>query len=593
MKTPLLVLTGLLGASLFAQNLTVTEYGRYTDGREGACEITAYDKASKRLFTTNAASDSIDIIDVVDFANPVYFGGVNVLTYGGGVNSVVNLNNGYFAAAIEANVKQDNGKVVIFDTDGNMVKELTVGALPDMITVTKDGNKLLTANEGEPNDDYTNDPEGSISIIDISGGITNVSQSDVTTLSLTSAPATIEGGLFKPGATKAEDLEPEYIAVNDASTIATVACQENNVFVFVDLTTNTISGYKGLGFKDHSELDQGLDVSNKDNGINIQNWDVKGVYQPDAISSVTIGGSTYWLSANEGDGREYDGYESETRIGDLELDSLAFPNADSLQADSVLGRLKSFTPDMIGDTDGDGDIDELYSYGARSFTIWNEAGELVWDSGDQFEQYFADNHPNFFNCNSGKASKADSRSDDKGPEPESITVGKIGENYYAFIGLERQGGIMIYNITDPQAPVFDSYVHSMNETTGEMVDIAPEGILFLNADDNHTNFDVVISSHEVSGTTTIFKIVDNTFGLNETPSININAYPNPVTDILNITGNFDYTKTYYSVIDMNGKTIQSDILNTNTIDVSKLNNGVYILSITSNNELIYSKEIIK
>ena len=592
MKTSLLVLAGVLGTSLFAQNLTVSEYGRYTDGRDGACEITTYDMASKRLFTTNAASDSIDIIDVSDFQNPVHFGGINVLNYGGGVNSVVNLNNGHFAAAIEADVKQDDGKVVIFDTDGNMVKELTVGALPDMITVTKDGNKILTANEGEPNDDYTNDPEGSISIIDISGGIAGLTQANVTTLSLTSAPATIEGGLFKPGATKAEDLEPEYIAVNDNSTIATVVCQENNVFVFVDLTTNTISGFKGLGFKDHSELDQGMDVSNEDGMINIQNWDVKGVYQPDAISSLTVGGNTYWLSANEGDGREYDGYESETRIGDLTLDSTAFPNAETLQQDSVLGRLKSFTSDMIGDTDGDGDIDELYSYGARSFTIWNEAGDLVWDSGDQFEQYIADNHPNFFNCNSGKASKSDSRSDDKGPEPESITVGKVGESYYAFIGLERQGGIMIYNITNPEAPVFDSYVHSMDETTGEMVDVAPEGILFLTADENHSEYDVLISSHEVSGTTTIFKIEDNTIGLEENNDVNITVYPNPVVNTLNIEGNFQFGSTY-TLTDVNGKVIQSNILNTNTIDVSLLNNGVYILSITLNDELIYSKEIIK
>lgn len=592
MKTSILFLAGLIGTSLFAQNLTVSEYGRYTDGREGACEITTYDKTTKRLFTTNAASDSIDIIDVADFQNPVYYGGINVLAYGGGVNSVVNLNNGYFAAAIQAEVKQDNGKVVIFDTDGIMVKELTVGALPDMITVTKDGSKILTANEGEPNDDYTVDPEGSISIIDISGGITGLTQAHVTTLSLTSAPATIEGGLFKPGATKAQDLEPEYIAVNDNSTLATVVCQENNVFVFVDLTTNTISGFKGLGFKDHSELDQGMDVSNEDGMINIQNWNVKGVYQPDAISSLTVGGNTYWLSANEGDGREYDGYESETRIKDLVLDSVAFPNAETLQADSVLGRLKSFTIDMIGDTDEDGDVDELYSYGARSFTIWNEAGELVWDSGDQFEQYISDNHPNFFNCNSGKSSKSDSRSDDKGPEPESITVGKVGESYYAFIGLERQGGIMIYNITDPTAPVFDSYVHSMNETTGLMTDIAPEGILFLAADDNHSDFDVVISSHEVSGTTTIFKIEDNTIGTSDYQNIQVNVFPNPMVNQLHVEGEFE-GNTSYTLTDVQGKVVKSEALQSNTIDVSNLEKGVYILSIEINNKLIYTQEIIK
>ncbi|MGB0870420.1 MAG: choice-of-anchor I family protein [Flavobacteriales bacterium] len=592
MKTPLLFIAGLIGTSLFAQNLDISEFGRYTDGREGACEITAYDKTSKRLFTTNAASDSIDIVDVADFANPVYFGGINVLSYGGGVNSVVNLNNGYFAAAIEAETKQDNGKVVIFTVDGTFVKEVTVGALPDMITVTKDGSKIITANEGEPNADYTVDPEGSISIIDISGGVQNISQSDVTTLSLSSAPATIDGGVFKPGTTKAVDLEPEYIAVNETSTMATVICQENNVFVFVDLTNNTISGYKGLGFKNHNEVGNGLDVSNKDNMINIQNWDIKGVFQPDAIASVTIGGNDFVLSANEGDGRDYDGYSSETRIKDLVLDSIAFPNAENLQADSVLGRLKTFTADMMGDTDADGDVDELYSYGARSFSIWNAEGELVWDSGDQFEQYIADNHENFFNCNSGKASKSDSRSDDKGPEPESVTVGKIGERFYAFVGLERQGGIMIYDITNPNAPVFDSYVHSMDESTEIMTDIAPEGILFLTKEENHSDYDVLISSHEISGTTTIFKIEDNTVGFNENDVENFSCFPNPMTNIINIKGDLSQESTY-QLTDMLGRKIKSGILNSNTIPVSELENGMYVLSIYQSNVLIYSTELVK
>lgn len=516
-----------------AQKISVTQLGRYTDGRSTACEIATYDSSTKRIFVTNAVTDSIDIIDVTNPATPLRVGGIDVSPYGSGVNSVVALKGGYIAAAIEASVLQDSGSVVFFTTAGAFVKQLTVGALPDMITLTKDGKKVLVAGEGEPSGDYTNDPKGTIGIIDISGGISSLTSANVKLLSFDAAPTSIVGALRKPATAWANDLEPEYIAVNDASTQAVVACQEANIFVLVDLTADTIKGYRGLGFKDYSLPGNGMDASDRDNKINIQNYPIKGVYMPDAISSYTVGGRSYYVSANEGDGRDYTAYLNEARVKTLTLDPTAFPTASILKQDSVLGRLKVLTKDVIGDTDGDGDVDELYAFGARSFSIWDDAGNLVWDSKAQIENYFATNYPSFFNCNEGKASAKDDRSDDKGPEPEAVVVGKVGEKYFAFIGLERQGGIMVYDVTDPMAPVFETFIHSFNTTDGTSLDVAVEGLVFVSEKESHTGKNLLIASYEVSGTTTIFQIDDLLpSGISSLAQNNVSMklYPNPAQE---------------------------------------------------------------
>lgn len=520
----------LLGASVQAQELSITELGRYTDGRVEALEIVTYDSASARIFITNAASDSIDIVDVSDPSQPMLIGHIDVLSYGGGVNSVVSLGNGHIAAAIEANVKQNPGKIVFYDVNGAYVHDVMVGALPDMVTVSPDGRKVVCANEGEPADDYLTDPEGSVSIIDISAGIQNATVTNVSLAGL--ALSNPSGALIKPNTPLENDLEPEYIAIDANSAVAFVACQENNVLMGIDLATGAINLAVGLGFKDHSLPGNGFDASNRDNGINIQNWPVKGIYQPDAIATYYVGTAAYIVTANEGDARDYGGYSSEERIKDLTLDPTAFPNAADLQSDDSLGRLNSFTPDMIGDTDGDGDIDELYSYGARSFSIFDASGNLVYDSGDDFEQYIAANYPSFFNCNDGLASEQDARSDDKGPEPEALTIGQIGSRTYAFIGLERQGGIMVYNITDPQNVTFVTFVNSYDVTNGTMTDIAPEGLVFVPAHKSHTGSHLLIASHEVSGTTTLFEIADLTPTTSLKAKENFKIFPNPSAEAL-------------------------------------------------------------
>ena len=496
--------------NLTAQEIKLQELGRYIDGREEALEIVSYDVATQCLFITNGATDSIDIINISNPAKPKLSGHLDVLSYGSTANSLVIIGNGYLAVAVEAKNPQANGKIVFYSTKGEYVKDVEVGAMPDMITISPDKTKLVTANEGEPNDAYAINPEGSVSIIDISKGVSNVSQADVTIINFADAPEKIYKSIRQPHVSFQYDLEPEYVAINPLSTIAAVTCQENNVIVFVDLKEKKVLKYAGLGFKPYYTSDliieNGLDPSDKDNRISINSFPIYGAYQPDAIASYSVDGKTYYVTANEGESVEYEGYNSETRVSKLKLDAEKFPNAEQLQKKSNLGRLKTFKPDVIGDFDGDGDIDTIYCYGTRSFSIWNDKGQLVFDSDDDFEQYIARFHPQIFNWNEGNIDKKDSRSDDKGPEPEAVTIGKIGNDFYAFIGLERQGGIMIYNITNPKEAEFIGYKHSLDETGTKMKDLSPEGIIFVPKTKNHLNKNLVIVANEYSGTATIYKV---------------------------------------------------------------------------------------
>lgn len=491
---------------VFNNQLGLSLVGTYASGvfDEGAAEIAAHDPATQRVFLVNADTKTIDAIDISDPSAPSFLFSIDLTPYGNLANSVA-VSAGIVIAAVEDIVKQAPGRVVFFDTDGNYINDVTAGALPDMLTVTPDGNKVVVANEGEPNDDYDVDPEGSISVIDISNGVANASIVTIGFGALTQAD--VEGvRIFGPGATIAQDLEPEYITVSDDSQTAYAVCQENNCILVVDLNTNTIADVLALGTKDYSLSGNGFDASNDSEGIQIQNWPVKGFYMPDAITSYSVGGSTFILTANEGDSRDYDGFSEEDRLKDITLDSLTFPNRDELQMDENLGRLKITLAN--GDIDNDGDYDEIFAYGGRSFSIWDTAGNLVWDSGDDFEQITADYLAPFFNSTNDDNTSFKNRSDDKGPEPEAIAVAEIDGTPYAFIGLERVGGVMIYDITNPESPKFENYINNRNftvdEESAEAGDLAPEDIKFIEALDSPTGEALLMVANEVSGTVSFY-----------------------------------------------------------------------------------------
>ena len=249
----------------------------------------------------------------------------------------------------------------------------------------------------------------------------------------------------------------------------------------------------------------GLDASDRDDAINIRNWPVLGMYMPDAIAAYEVDGALYLITANEGDARDYEGYSEETRVKDLVLDLAAYPNAVELQDDANLGRLRTST--AMGDADGDGLVEQIYSFGARSFTIWDAQGNVVWDSGDELEQIVAAAFPDDFNAN-GENDTFDERSDDKGPEPEAVTLAVLDGRTIAFIGLERIGGVMIYDVTAPRAPQFIDYVNPRDFTVAseEAGDSAPEGLKFIPADASPTGGPLLIVANEFSGTTTVFSV---------------------------------------------------------------------------------------
>ncbi|NUM44374.1 MAG: bifunctional metallophosphatase/5'-nucleotidase [Anaerolineales bacterium] len=494
-------------------NLTLSYIGAYAGGV--GSEIPAYDPETQRVFVSVGEDIGngnpvglVDILDISDPYSPTLFATLDISATQGAVPNSVAFHDGVLAVAGESAADpQANGWVLFYDADGNFLSKVQVGAMPDMLTFSPNGMYVLTANEGEPKSDYTVDPEGSVSVVDLSAGVANLTDADVTTIGFTDfnvggprngeLPAEVRIFGNNGTATVAEDLEPEYLTVSADSTTVWVTLQENNAVAVLDLTTMEVSGIAALGFKDHSAAGNGLDASDKDEAINIQNWPVFGMYNPDAIASFNVGGETFLVTANEGDVREWDGYDELTRIEDLPLDPTAFPNAAELQAEDALGRLRATLAN--GDTDNDGDYDEIYSFGARSFTVWDADGNLVWDSGDAFEQISASLVPELFNSQ-GDAGSFDSRSDDKGPEPEGVVLANLYARTYAFIGLERLGGIMVFDVTDPTAPIFVHFAPGLPEH------VSPEGLVFIPANASPTGTPLLVVSYEVTGSVAIFEI---------------------------------------------------------------------------------------
>ncbi|WP_075532426.1 choice-of-anchor I family protein [Moritella viscosa] len=533
--------------------LTVTMLARYESGQYGvsAAEILDYHAQSKSIFVVNAKSGQIDILDasIISTISSATQTSVDPLTLNnltkkstlnlapdlnltrlGSVNSVAIFGN-LLAVAIErgdskGNPVQGHGFIGFYKLNNagkaTYLHAVKVGYLPDNVVFTHDGSKVIVANEGEPNDDYTVDPEGSISIININNNIPakqamNITFNDFDIHSSRHNELPKGVKINGPKSSVSQDLEPEYIAVSHDNSQAFVSLQENNAIAIINLKSHRVENIVDLGSKHYGLTKNAIDASDKDGKINIQSYaGVYGLYQPDTIASYSIDGADFIVTANEGDARNYIGFSEEVRAGKLTLDK-NHPQFNAIQDKKQLGRLKVTT--SIGDTDNDGDIDKIYSYGSRSFSIWDAQGKQVFDSGNDFERITADRLGIDFNNHNSK-NKGDNRSDDKGPEPEALALGEIKGRQYAFIGLERTSGFMIYDITVPQQAYFVDYIVNRNFTPKFEVengvitkgdpravgDLGPEGMTFITEDKSPNGKPLLLVANEVSGTTVVYQL---------------------------------------------------------------------------------------
>ncbi|MFB2752894.1 choice-of-anchor I family protein [Shewanella xiamenensis] len=533
-----------------AAGVTAELIGRHQTGVYGlsAAEIVEYHSASQRIFVVNARSGKVDIIDAHLLGNATTataplalnnldkFGELDVakdvgLSFMGSVNSV-SISGNLLAAAIErgdaaGNKTQANGYVAFYQLNGNdapqYLSAVEVGALPDNVVFSHDGKTVLVANEGEPNQDYSIDPEGSVAIIAIADGKPAATATLVTFTEFNQGNAryneiTKDIKINGPMATVAQDLEPEFISVSPDNSRAFVSLQENNAIAVIDITNAKVTKILPLGLKDYGLDVNKIDASDKDDMVNLQAYaGVYGMYQPDTVASYRWNNADFIVTANEGDSRDYAGFSEEARAGDLTLDP-NHPQFAAAKDKTQLARLK--VTKSMGDDDNDGDYDKIVSFGARSFSIWTADGQQVFDSGSDFERITAALLGNNFN-NNNEENKGDSRSDDKGPEPEALVLGKIGQKRYAFIGLERTSGFMMYDVTNPFDVHFVDYVvnrdfdssFSINTDTGEVKgdaslagDLGPEGMKFVSAEKSPNGQPLLIIGNEVSGTTSVYQI---------------------------------------------------------------------------------------
>jgi YVTN family beta-propeller protein len=408
-----------------------------THGGSFLSEIVSFESASRTLWVSGP--NGLDVLNAIDGSRLEF-----IDTTGYGILNSVAVKGGIAALAFEnSSDRRLPGQIVLFDTLTRAplagINQITVGALPDMAAFTPDGSKLLVANEGTPNavadGAYTpsNDPVGSVSIIDMT---TRSVVATPTFGGLTPVASNMGLNVRQPGM----DYEPEYITVSPDGRKAFVSLQESNAIAIIDLASNSATQVVGLGSKNHAL--PGNEIDPRDSGsVAFVNVPVQSLFMPDGMASYTAGGRSFVVMANEGDFRE--------------------DNADrtTVGGSGVESRLRVTT-------------DGKFAAGARSFSIRDEDGNLVFDSGSILDQQA--HALNLYD---------DARSRDKGVEPEGVALLSIGGRTYAFIGLERtlKGATAVFDITDPAAASFVRMLVT-DGSGGTSLLLRPEGLTAFEMD---------------------------------------------------------------------------------------------------------------
>ncbi|MFD2328427.1 choice-of-anchor I family protein [Cohnella sp. GCM10020058] len=483
----------------------------------GVAEIVKYNKDNGRFYLVDGAGNppTLKIVALGNGASPELVATVHVkdlaekdgFIYGDLTSVDINTTAKRVAISVQEKDSMKAGKILVLDYDGKLIREYEAGVQPDMIKSTADGRYILTADEGEPRTKGL-DPEGSVTIVDTStNAVKHVKFDDPTVIGddvhIRGASDAVTGQITGSG-TKADavrDLEPEYIALSIDEKTAYVSLQENNAVAAIDVASGKVLSVKGLGLKDLNDPNNKLDLV-KDGLIQLENVPFYGVYMPDGIASFRVGDKTYLVTGNEGDATEWDGRINSSTVKKMK---------GSLTPGSAAAEfLKNTTRYDSVEVMSDMGTDSLYMYGGRSISIRDaDTLGLVWDSGNDFERVTAQRLPEHFNA-SHSSSKAgvDERSTKKGPEPEDVKTGVVGTRTLAFAGFERIGGVITYDVTNPESPQFLNYVNARDFSAGkgENTDSGPEGLEFIQASDSPTGYPLLLVANEVGGTVSVLQL---------------------------------------------------------------------------------------
>ena len=280
------------------------------------------------------------------------------------------------------------------------------------------------------------------------------------------------------GANPAFD-KPEALVLKPDGTMVVF---NDNDFVAVDGRPDNLAAM--ISFKPTP-----LDTSDKtEAGGALGIKDVYGLPMADGITAYQSKGVTYLIVAGEGDSRNGDIPTGVLSINDATR-SKDLSGADRANLGDRLNLVNS-----EGDYNKDGIIDQAYTFGSRSFRIYDTKGNLVFDSGNQLDEI-------------AKTALIydDGRSDDKGMEPEMVTTQMVNGRVFAFVGLERgkSASIAVYDVTDPSKATFFKLLQNV-------ISISPEGLEFVSTDSDGSGF--LLAANEVSGTLDTYQINMKTIG---------------------------------------------------------------------------------
>ncbi len=428
------------------------------------------------------------------------------------------------------------GKLAFFNYNtGAVIGTINAGFHPDSVSFSADGSKIYVANEGEFKPGAAQ-AAGSLSIVDVSS-ITSGNLAALTGLTASTfdfTPGNLGGGASLSGIRNsnvaavgtsgtfinsvpnfnlvgnqdAGAIEPEFITVSQGKAFVTL--QDNNAIGVFDLGTNKWEKINNLG-----TVTMTIDGSDTDL-LKVTTGTVKGLFMPDTIASYVVAGKTYLVTANEGDARVDD--RDVSRFGDVGgndsmvpiLDSTAYPGGVTVQGvrlSTALGRLNVSRIDgdngANGGVAGDGKIDDVTAIGTRSFTIWEVQGDntlvRTHDSGP-LDALLNTLDTGAYNMNRGTTAQFDTRSDDKGVEPEGLTIFSMDGKTLMALMLERQNGVLLYDITDPNAPIRLDYINTYaSGVAGANLNdrlVSPEGSLFISAANSPTGTALLLVGYE-------------------------------------------------------------------------------------------------